>query len=465
MATLYGPKVNTDSLILNFDPGGPKSYITGSTTVFSPIQPFNHSGSLVNGVGYSTASKGYFIFDAIDDYISATTYTNPSSSVSSKTINVWFRQGERNTASDQNAGLFSIMSASSDPQFSIRTNTTSSTVSGSMTALPFIYLDTFTNGPSTQYTISSSFFYDKWYMVTGVEDVANNRLSLYLDGQLVRTGSRSGSAYQYNADRIQIGAEKLSSNRYFKGDIGISSLYNRALSTQEISRLYDFAKDRYLSEPSVYADAWLTFEIPDNVVNTTILDATDNTTGSNWTLVGNGLTYIFSGSNFAQNRINKVNNRTVRGSRSITLNPAYGGGINTWVQYNFPASSRVSISMYTRFASTGGFNFVVYGDFGTDSIVMNRPSNFEQYLMGIQALPNTYYRLDILFVGGVGYYRQLYNATGSFVGSSFAATATTTISSFRVGWSNPRNNYGPSGSYNFDNVVIDWTTARFPSLA
>jgi hypothetical protein len=195
------------------------------------------------------------------------------------------------------------------------------------------------------------------------------------------------------------------------------------------------------------------------------LDATDNRTGSDWSLVGNGFAYIFSGSNFAQNRINKVNNRTTRGSRSITLNPAYGGGINTWFQYNFPASSRVSISMYTRFASTGGFNFVVYGDFGTDSIAMNRPSNFEQYLMGIQALPNTYYRLDILFVGGVGYYRELYDVTGSFVGSSFAASATTTISYFRAGWSNPRNNYGPSGSYNFDNVVIDWTTARFPSLA
>jgi len=464
MATLYGPKVNTDSLILNFDPGGPKSYITGSTTVFSPISPFNYSGSLVNGVGYSTSSKGYFIFDAIDDYISATTYTNPSSSISSKTINVWFRQGERNTASDQNAGLFSIMSASADPQFSIRTNTTSSTVSGSMTALPLIYLDTFTNGPSTQYTISSSFFYDKWYMVTGVEDVVNNRLSLYLDGQLVRTGSRSGSAYQYNADRIQIGAEKLSSNRYFKGDIGISSLYNTALTAGQIQNIYNFGKDRYLSEPSVYADAWLTFEIPDNVVNTTILDATDNTTGSNWTLSG-AFPYIFSGSNFAQNRINKVNNRTVRGSRSITLNPTYGGGINTYFQYNFPASSRVSISMYTRFASTGGFNFVYYGDFGSDGIFMTRPGNNEQYLMGIQALPNTYYRLDILFVGGVGYYRELYNATGSFVGSSFAATATTTISYFRAGWSNPRNNYGPSGSYNFDNVVIDWTTARFPSLA
>jgi hypothetical protein len=301
-------------------------------------------------------------------------------------------------------------------------------------------------------------------MVTGVEDVANNRLSLYLDGQLVRTGSRSGSAYQYNADRIQIGAEKLSSNRYFKGDIGISSLYNRALSAQEIPRLYDFGKDRYLSEPSVYADAWLTFEIPDNVVNTTILDATDNTTGSNWTLSG-AFPYIFSGSNFVQNRINKVNNRTIRGNRSITLNPAYGGGINTWFQYNFPASSRVSISMYTRFASTGGFNYVYYGDFGTDGIFMTRPSNFEQYLMDIQALPNTYYRLDILFVGGVGYYRELYDVTGSFVGRSFAASATTTISYFRAGWSNPRNNYGPSGSYNFDNVIIDWTTAKFPSLA
>jgi hypothetical protein len=122
--------------------------------------------------------------------------------------------------------------------------------------------------------------------------------------------------------------------------------------------------------------------------------------------------------------------------------------------------------MYTRFASTGAYNFVFYGDFGTDGIVYNRPLNPDiHYLMGIECRPNTYYRLDILFVGGVGYYRELYNATGSFVGRSFAATATTTISYFRAGWSNPRNNYGPSGSYNFDNVVIDWTTARFPSLA
>jgi hypothetical protein len=301
-------------------------------------------------------------------------------------------------------------------------------------------------------------------MVTGIDDVSNNRLSLYLDGVLVRTGSRSGSAYQYNADRIQIGAQKLNLNRYFKGDIGICNLYNSVLSATEIKNLYEFGRLRYFSEPSVYADAWLTFEIPDNVVNTTILDDTDNTTGSNWTLSG-AFPYIFSGSNFAQNRINKVNNRTVRGSRSITLNYTYGGGINTWFQYNFPASSRVSISMYTRFASTGGFNFVVYGDFGTDAIAMNRPSNFEQYLMGVQALPNSYYRLDILFEGGKGYTRHVYDVTGSFIGQSFASSTTATISYFRAGWSNPRNNYSPSGSYNFDNVIIDWTTARFPSLA
>jgi hypothetical protein len=194
------------------------------------------------------------------------------------------------------------------------------------------------------------------------------------------------------------------------------------------------------------------------------LDATDNTTGSNWTLSG-GFPYIFSGSNFVQNRINKVNNRTIRGNRSITLNPTYGGGINTWFQYNFPASSRVSISMYTRFASTGGFNSVVYGDFGTDSITMSRPGNNEQYLMGVQALPNSYYRLDILFEGGKGYTRHVYDVTGSFIGQSFASSTTATISYFRAGWSNPRNNYGPSGSYNFDNVIIDWTTAKFPSLA
>ena len=458
-----GPKLVTSGLILNYDPGSTKSYVSGSTSLTS-LSINTYTASLVGGVGYSTSSKGYFIFDGTNDYISATTYTNSSSSLSSKTINLWFRQNERNTASDEIAGLFSIMSASADPQLGIRTNTTSSTVSGSMAALPFIYLDTFTNGPSTQYTISSSFFYDKWYMVTGVDDVSSNRLSLYLDGVLVRTGSRSGSAYQFDADRIQIGAQKLNLNRYFNGDIGICNLYNSVLSATEVKNLYEFGSLRYLSDPSVYADAWLTVEIPDNVVNTTILDATDNTNSGSWTLSG-GFPYIFSGSNFAQNRVNKVNGRTTRGSRSITLNPTYGGAINTWFQYNFPASSRVSISMYTRFASTGGFNFVVYGDFGTDAIVMNRPSNFEQYLMGVQALPNSYYRLDILFEGGKGYTRHVYDVTGSFIGQSFASSTTATISSFRMGWSNPRNNYGPSGSYNFDNVIIDWTYARFPLIA
>jgi hypothetical protein len=303
-------------------------------------------------------------------------------------------------------------------------------------------------------------------MVTGVEDVANNRLSLYLDGQLVRTGSRSGSAYQYNADRIQIGAEKLSSNRYFKGDIGISSLYNRALSTQEISRLYDFAKERYLSTPSIYADAWITWEANGPTVNTTILNDVDNTNSGSWSTSGAVSTVYTSSADYSANRISLINNRICRGYRSIVLNHQILGQVNAYYTYTFPASNRVSISMYTRFCATGAYNGLAYGYFGSDSISHVRPANPDiYYLCDIVARPNTFYRLDMLFVRGEGYYRELYDITGSFIGRSFLSRPTdTTVSTFGMGWGNARQNYNPSGAYAFDNVIIDWTTARFPSL-
>jgi hypothetical protein len=460
-----GPKLVTSGLILNYDPGSTKSYVSGSTSLTS-LSINTYTASLVGGVGYSTSSKGYFIFDGTNDYISATTYTNPSSSLSSKTINLWFRQNERNTASDEIAGLFSIMSASADPQLGIRTNTTSSYLSGSVTALPIVYLDTFTNGPSTQYTISSSFFYDKWYMVTGVDDVTNNRLSLYLDGQLVRTGSRSGSAYQYNADRIQIGAEKLSSNRYFNGDIGTCGLYNTALSATQIKDLYEFGRLRYLSDPNVYADLWLTFEIDSTGMSTALFNANDNTTSGSWSNSGAQNALIFSSSLDASfNRISKVNNRTCKGKKGMFMNYAYGGDHNYYT-YNFDTpKSKVSFSMYLKYPFIGGFGYICFFYPGGDTICAGRSGNNDiYYIADMLSRLNTWYRLDVLFEGGKGYTRHLYDITGSLVGQSFASSTATTISNFRFGWFSP-GNYGFSGSLNFDNLIVDWTYARFPLIA
>lgn len=62
-----GPDIITDELKLALDAGSQRSYAGSGTTAYNIID--NSSVSLVNGVGFNSASGGFWEFDGTDDYI------------------------------------------------------------------------------------------------------------------------------------------------------------------------------------------------------------------------------------------------------------------------------------------------------------------------------------------------------------------------------------------------------------
>ena len=68
MAQNYGPKIVTDGLIMHWDAADKNSYPGSGTTIYD-LSGNGHNGTLYNGVGYSTANGGVLVFDGSNDYV------------------------------------------------------------------------------------------------------------------------------------------------------------------------------------------------------------------------------------------------------------------------------------------------------------------------------------------------------------------------------------------------------------
>ena len=62
------PEIVQSGLLLNMDPGYYKSYTGTGTSIYSLVN--NYTGTLNNGVGYSSKNYGQLIFDGTNDYVS-----------------------------------------------------------------------------------------------------------------------------------------------------------------------------------------------------------------------------------------------------------------------------------------------------------------------------------------------------------------------------------------------------------
>jgi hypothetical protein len=68
MGTFAGANLNSDGLVISLDAANFRSYSGSGNTAFGLISGLG--GTLVNGVGFTSANNGAFIFDGTNDYIS-----------------------------------------------------------------------------------------------------------------------------------------------------------------------------------------------------------------------------------------------------------------------------------------------------------------------------------------------------------------------------------------------------------
>ena len=233
MSFVHSPKIVTDALVLALDAGNTKSY-PGSGTTWFDKSGNARNGTLTNGPTFSSANGGSIVFDGVDDY-TAIPYT-PILDPTIISFNSW-AYSLNWIAKTDNQKIFS------------KTQSGGYAFGTSIFTANSIEFIVYVGGAyrSTVYPLSSLAL--GWVNFQGTFD--GRYMNLYVNSILVNSydyGSLSNITYS-NATQLIIGAEpgfgtSIDGN-YFGGNIALTSIYNRALSSTEVLQNFNALRGRY----------------------------------------------------------------------------------------------------------------------------------------------------------------------------------------------------------------------------
>jgi len=210
----YNNVIVTDGLIFYLDAANSRSY-PGSGNTSYDLSGFGNTGSIVNGTGFSSTNNGHFIFDGTNDQIQ---FTNTILSGSQDfTISSWVQSsgGTGTIFGNYPAGNLQMFYSPSYIGFWLNNNSA------------------YANAPT---------YYSANIVNLIVQRSSGTNLAVYLNGQVIKTGS-SNSTIGSTSD-FRIGAST-ANVELFQGKIYNIQVYNRALTATEITQNYNAMKARF----------------------------------------------------------------------------------------------------------------------------------------------------------------------------------------------------------------------------
>jgi hypothetical protein len=259
MASIGGPNIVENGLVLCLDAANTISYQSGSTT-WNDISGYGTNGTLTNGPTFSSANGGIIVLDGVNDYINNTvnlTQINNIANSSSFTFSSTFRLLAMPAVSAANCGGV-LMKSSYNPSYGL--NIGFSGDSGGFRTTAQVYYGlrnlTGTAGVTPGYGIfdqysNSTLRVGQWYKVDMVHDFAGttHTLRLYINGVLDRESTSTNALYPINFQNtatLSIANQILGGNIvYTNTQISNTQIYNKALTAQEVLQNYNATKGRF----------------------------------------------------------------------------------------------------------------------------------------------------------------------------------------------------------------------------
>jgi hypothetical protein len=223
------PAIVTNGLVLNLDAGFTPSYPTSGTSWYD-LSSNGYNGTLINGPTFSSANGGSIVIDGVDDSCYVGQY--PNLALNQLTLSVWCYP----TNAQNGSGPGRMIASMND-------------VNGWQNGYGIFTYPYQNKGPQVNFFINSGSGQDyiqllisnnQWYNFTMTFD-GTTQVG-YSNGSLIESKSRTlvydsrnrftiGEGYQYNAP--------------YSGNIASVFLYNRALSSAEVSQNYNATKSRF----------------------------------------------------------------------------------------------------------------------------------------------------------------------------------------------------------------------------
>ena len=231
MGPVYNTNVVTDGLIFCADPANKRCY-SGSGDTCTDLAG-GVTGDFVNDTSLSSDWNGVFDFDGTDDYIDFGSPAALQNQVG--TVIGWGRWDETNT--DQ-GGLVSYLYAHGSLAHGWNLlNHGTYQIGRSLAGSHYDY-----------WTGSSSYKFDKdeWVMASFSFAGNSNPVITYRNDVAINTDSSQGTTVTYTGAKVLIGRTDVSAYREWRGQIGPVYIYNRVLTQDEITQMYEALKPRFV---------------------------------------------------------------------------------------------------------------------------------------------------------------------------------------------------------------------------
>ncbi len=228
-----GQKIITDGLVLNLDAAQLRSYPTTGTT-WSDLSGNNNNGTLINGPTFNSQNGGSIVFDGVNDRVSRNTSINTGQNF---TVSAWIYPTLLGTTRRAVVG-------NSYP-YNGRVGWLFCTAGGSINNTFFMSI-----GGDVAYRVAAAntLSLNKWQYITAIVANGGGSITLLKDGQETNTGGvrLTTGTILYTYPQFNVGFRDVSGTTDpYTGNISQVTIYNRALTQQEVLQNYNATKSRY----------------------------------------------------------------------------------------------------------------------------------------------------------------------------------------------------------------------------
>lgn len=226
-----GVNIVKNGLVLYLDASNTKSYVSGSTA-WNDVSKSGNNGVLTNGPTFNSANGGSIVFDGVDDYVKVSDgYSNIMKNNNNWCVSFWFKA---NSVSNSPILLSPEIGQLNyfDLFLEVGTNAIYFAAGGGAVSN---YLS------NTTVSLTANKFYNIFFIKTGTSTG-----KVYLNGSeitMTTVGSGLGSMPNSNAD-FRIGSFKVA-GYYLNGNIYNVSMYNRTLTSDEVSQNFNATRTRF----------------------------------------------------------------------------------------------------------------------------------------------------------------------------------------------------------------------------
>lgn len=416
--TRFGPPtLVTNGLILLLDAGNPRSYTGVGAITWSDLSGNGNTGITTNGPTFSSANGGSIVFDGTDDYVTHGNVTSLNFGTGNFTISfwmyptVWYDGGSRGIldkrTGDGTSGWVLYNDGGGPTKINARFGNTSS------------------------FFTSTDVLYNIWQHWTLVRN--GSATYWYYNGQQDATGTTSANVSDTAV--FDVGRSKTWGG-YFKGNISVVAIYNRALSALEVEQNFNSTKSRFgnlsltIQSNPIYLDAANTSSYPGS--GNTWFDISGN--GNNGTLT-NGPT--FDSNNSGSIVFDGTNDYISHGNvRSLDFQ-ARNFTIDFWMRptaWN-DGSSRTILDKKTSDNTRG---WVIYNDGGQGTKINARLAGTNSFFSTTSVTVNTWQHWTLVRNGTTlyWYYNGIQDANTGTSSASLIDTST-----FDIGYGARRGSY------------------------